>query len=617
MSNYKKALIGAVSVILVSTNSYAGEIGHVPISANHILTYDTHIVELKPIASPAYQVAGLKFLPEITDSEVSWSGNSISNSANKGNNCGGYTLTSCPANGTCSSCPFDRRYKRLISCANGYTKTETGCKASSCSAIGYESSIPDNKICTKISDSGLTCYKDCRAVSCSGYTLNCDTFNVANSASKAACPDCESANAKCSPKLCKVSSCMSGYKIADNGTTCVALDDNCPTNYYKTCETSVIGDPVYTEAKTPCYQCKPKIQTCAQYIAANRTDLTVINSLADLQHALIDNENNFVLTNNLTVTAALNLSGKKIIGQNSVTESPLCSKMSHPKLTVAETITTNDSTVVENIDFINAMTAEGNYDNLIPMIKGGGQFTSVNMSLDPSIYTYEINSYKPLMRVQGTLTLKDVSAAAMNAFDITSNSTLNLQGTISRICNTPEDRGGGFRGGGFLLDKNITINVEKSAKVKVLTPNKTLGFRMFTDWGEGNTVNINGELTFASGKYGAELSVGKGGIININYPITVAELSSNAGTININAATTINAETPESSITAIVIYNTGRLNVNAPVAINNFRVDKYSNAVEAKYVYVNDTMTFNRSNSIKTDTLDITSKGKVIGATKR
>ena len=259
MSNYKKALIGAVSVILVSTNSYAGEIGHVPISANHILTYDTHIVELKPIASPAYQVAGLKFLPEITDSEVSWSGNSISNSANKGNNCGGYTLTSCPANGTCSSCPFDRRYKRLISCANGYTKTETGCKASSCSAIGYESSIPDNKICTKISDSGLTCYKDCRAVSCSGYTLNCDTFNVANSASKAACPDCESANAKCSPKLCKVSSCMSGYKIADNGTTCVALDDNCPTNYYKTCETSVIGDPVYTEAKTPCYQCKPKI----------------------------------------------------------------------------------------------------------------------------------------------------------------------------------------------------------------------------------------------------------------------------------------------------------------------------------------------------------------------
>ena len=616
MFNLKSACLGLFSAILISNLTYADEIGaFASLNNNPHTIYTTQ--GLKPI-SDSYKLAKLQFLPDLKDSENGWAGNNIGSAYNK-NDCSAYPLKSCPLGATCVKCPFAKKYK-LTSCRSGWKISGNTCVAASCSALNssYLSTVPDNKICSKINEGGLTCFKECRNISCNDYKINCDNgVSGANITSSALCPDCQNANAKCSPKLCKITACATNYKTNADNTACVEKSDVCPNNYFKTCETSIVGEPEYTERGTACYQCKPQIQTCAQYIAANRTDLTVINSLADLQHALIDNKNNFVLTNNLTITAALNLSGKKIIGQNSVMESPLCSKMSQPKLTVAETITTNDSTVVENIDFINAMTAEGNYDNLIPMIKGGGKFTSVNMSLDPSIYTYEINQYNPLMRIQGTLTLKDVSATAVNAFDITSNSTLNLQGTITRICNTPEDRGGGLRGDGFLLDKNITINVEKSAKVKVLTPNKTPGFRMFTDWGEGNTVNINGELTFASGKYGAELSVSKGGVLNINYPITVAELSSNSGTININAATTINAETPESSITAIVIYNTGRLNVNAPVAINNFRADQYSNAVEAKYIYVNNTMTFNRSNYIKTDTLDITSKGKVIGATKR
>lgn len=346
--------------------------------------------------------------------------------------------------------------------------------------------------------------------------------------------------------------------------------------------------------------------------------MTVINSFEDLQHALIDNKNNFALTNNLSVTAGINLSGKTIIGQNSVLESPLCTKMSSPKLTITETITTNDSTIVENLDFINAMPQEGNYDNFIPMINGGGKFTSVKMTLDPSLYVYEINSYKPFITAQGVLTLKDVTAIAAHAFNIKSYTTVNLQGTINRICNTPKTHGAGISVG-FHIDKenNIKVNIDPSATVTMSTPNNTMGFRMFDDWGSNNTININGKINFASSQYGAELIVGKAGIININHPISVAALSNNSGTININAATTINAETPESSIVAIVISNTGRLNVNAPVTINNFRADTYSNAVSAEYIYLNDTMTFNRKNFIKTKTLNITSKGRVIGATKR
>ncbi len=216
----------------------------------------THIAELKPIPN-SYQLAKATFLPEATD-DFGFSGSSLENGHNQGDNCSGYELTSCPVHGSCSSCPFDRRYQRLISCSNGYTKTGNRCKASSCSTIGYLTEIPANKICTKHNEDDLTCYKDCKTVSCSGYTLNCDTFNVANSSGKTMCPDCESANANCSPKLCKLTSCIDGYKISESGTTCVALDDNCPDGYFKSCDTGTMGDPEYTEKGSACYQCKPK-----------------------------------------------------------------------------------------------------------------------------------------------------------------------------------------------------------------------------------------------------------------------------------------------------------------------------------------------------------------------
>lgn len=324
MSSLKKALLWAVSVIFVATTSYAGEIGHIPISSNtHTFP---HIAELKP-APDSYQLAKMTFLPELTDSETGWGGNSISNSANKGDNCRGYALTSCPANATCSSCPFDRRYKKLISCPSGYTKTETGCKASSCQAIGYRSDIPVNNICTKFNDSGLTCYKDCRSVSCSGYSLNCDTFNIANSSAKATCPDCENANANCSPKLCKVSSCMSGYKIADNGTTCVPLDDNCPTNYYKSCETGTQGDPKYTEKGTACWQCKPpEVQCEAPYYRNSENKCVLWDGVAALARTcseLITTTKNGNITGNILVWGTINCqeneitlaAGQKLVGR--------------------------------------------------------------------------------------------------------------------------------------------------------------------------------------------------------------------------------------------------------------------------------------------------------------
>ena len=223
----------------------------------------THILGLKPIPD-SYHLAKATFLPEFQDKEIGWAGNEITDSANQGGQCGGYELTVCPAHGNCSSCPFDRRYKRLTGCTDGYTIKANSCQASSCSVLGYQADIPANNICSKITEGSLTCYKDCKPVSCSAYPLNCDTFNIANSSGKAMCPDCESNTADCSPKLCKVSSCMDGFKIADNGTTCMALDDTCPNGYFKSCETGTQGEPELTEKGTPCYQCKPKEPACPE-----------------------------------------------------------------------------------------------------------------------------------------------------------------------------------------------------------------------------------------------------------------------------------------------------------------------------------------------------------------
>ncbi len=256
MSILRKALLAAAFGIMISFSAYAGASGHITAFSppSDLTLYP------ESIAAPGYQTAGLKFLPEMQDSEVSWSGREFPDDHNRGNNCSGYELSTCPAHASCLSCPFDRNLKKLVSCASGYTQSSNSCTAGSCEAIGYKSEIPANHICNVVTEGRINCYSNCTGVSCSGYSLNCDAFNVANSTGKTTCPDCSSSSANCSPKLCKVSGCADGYKIADNGTTCIALDDTCPDGYFKQCDTGVQGKMLYTEAGAGCYQCKPAAQ---------------------------------------------------------------------------------------------------------------------------------------------------------------------------------------------------------------------------------------------------------------------------------------------------------------------------------------------------------------------
>lgn len=120
---------------------------------------------------------------------------------------------------------------------------------------------------------------------------------------------------------------MSGYKIADNGTTCAPLDDNCPINYYKTCETGTQGDPKYTELGTACWQCKPPEVQCEAPYYRNAENKCVlwdgVAALAKTCSELVTTTKNGNITGNILVWGTLNCqeneitlaAGQKLVGR--------------------------------------------------------------------------------------------------------------------------------------------------------------------------------------------------------------------------------------------------------------------------------------------------------------
>ncbi len=211
----------------------------------------------------SYKLAGIYFLPELIKQDLEYNTGLVNKDMNK-NNCKGYGLTKCPTGGFCSKCPNDAKKLKLDSCNPelAYKKSGDTCIKKTCPELNssYKTSVPLGQICTKFTEKTLTCYKSCRNVQCSGYSLNCSN-KPANVSSMAKCPDCTSATANCSDNSCKISACNTNYKLNASGTGCILKDDTCPEGYYKSCETGTTGSPQYTEMGTACYQCKP-VNSC-------------------------------------------------------------------------------------------------------------------------------------------------------------------------------------------------------------------------------------------------------------------------------------------------------------------------------------------------------------------
>lgn len=103
--------------------------------------------------------------------------------------CSGYSLSSCPSNGNCStctavtsSCSRSTKYK-LDSCKSGYTKSGNSCKAAA---------------------------PTCTVQSCSGYSLS-------SCPSNGNCSTCTAVTSSCSKSTkYKLTSCKSGYTMSGN-----------------------------------------------------------------------------------------------------------------------------------------------------------------------------------------------------------------------------------------------------------------------------------------------------------------------------------------------------------------------------------------------------------------
>lgn len=254
--SYRQVLVaGFISAAVFVSNALAYP---------HDITSPSHNLftpELKP-APHSFQTARSTFLPETYEDLGLSEFKRSKYDYNQGDTCSAYLLTSCPANGRCSICPFNAKKFRLVSCNTGFSKTDNACIPNSCAAANasYTDTIPADYICSKILTYNLTCYHNCRPVNCNDYPLSCSA-TVPNSVSLIPCPDCSEATAKCSVSKCKISKCLDGYKVSENGRECIPLDDTCPNGYYKDCQTGTTGEPQFTEKGTACYKCQAR--TCA------------------------------------------------------------------------------------------------------------------------------------------------------------------------------------------------------------------------------------------------------------------------------------------------------------------------------------------------------------------
>ena len=547
----------------------------------------------------SFQLAKATFLPDTKD-DLGFSGRDAASSGyGQGDVCKDYPLSQCPANGTCSSCVTNFNRKKLTGCKSGYKISGNACVPSTCATLnsGYAASMPSNSVCIKVSQYGLTCYSNCRNISCGSYPVNCpaemtgDSY-TANGITYQSCPDCPASTSSssttvysCTTRKCKITSCPSTQKLNSAGTACINKDDTCPTNYYKSCETGTQGDPKYTELGTACYQCKPKEpETCKAYVedVFKNSNYTFIGSMSDLQHALIDNKNNFVIVNDFTLTADIDLSGKTMMGAAEIAAaSPLCAKKQ--KITTTHQITTNNSTEFKKLIFANKLDENSSFDynsqkDRPAMITGGGTMRDIELVYNPRQTSvgsdgtkyYSSNYYFPHLKAKGTLNLYNIKSTGMRNLYTTGTSTLNIKGYVDIVYDATDGSGEAIA-----LSGTPTINIESGGTLSYKGPGAFMESDSLTNERLNSfTIKINGSTNYQPSRtYGNYIYVFSKGTIDINSPQTIkgSVRVPEGSTLNINAKTIFEAINPGSTEQAINSEYRSYININAPVYFNNFK----------------------------------------------
>lgn len=543
--------------------------------------------------------AKITFLPDMGDDLGFSDRGTIDKNYNQGSNCNAYSLTSCPTNATCKKCPFGKKYI-ITGCSLYYKPINNTCQISDCRAFGsgYITSVPTNNVCTDKKTTGtLSCYNGCRSSNCSGYNVDCATAStLANVTQTETCPDCKDSNlSNCTTKMCKITQCGNNMKVNANQTACIEKDDTCPNNYFKSCSTGTMGDPQYTERGSACWQCKPNIQTCAQYVESYFPGYNRIASAADLQHALIDGKNDLVVVSNFTLTTDIDLSGKTVMGANEIASaSPLCA--TSPKITVQgpAQIKTNNNTEFKKLHFVNKIETKGKC-YWTEMMTGGGTFRDVEFTFNGerktsssgSIY-YTNNWNTPHFAVRGIANFYNVKSKGMKHFTVESGSTLNIKGKLEVNKETTDNSISGSVIA--VAGTKPVVNIESSASLSYTGASSLFDY----DGGVGDcmlsgdqkfgreaVLNINGNVVhnLPSTEYSPHTIEWWYGTVNINTPLTVhGALYTNGSTVNINAATTVSKPTAWA-----VLTDNGVLNINAPLTIKGYKA-----ITNLDYPYAND-----------------------------
>lgn len=218
------------------------------------------------ICSPLSALAAAHFLPNYEDHLASFKDVKLDFVNQNSQQCPGYDLDNCPSHAVCNRCAFQKKFF-IASCLNGYkiNSDKSACLAKSCSEINstYSPSIPAENNCASHLITDISCYSECRAVSCSAYTLtSCPSNAVCIS-----CPDCDTTDtraANCSAPKLKVATCTSSaQKVNTSATACIDKDDTCPTGYFKSCNSGIDGNytSTFTELGSECFRCKAR--TCS------------------------------------------------------------------------------------------------------------------------------------------------------------------------------------------------------------------------------------------------------------------------------------------------------------------------------------------------------------------
>lgn len=449
---------------------------------------------------------------------------------------------------------------------------------------------------------GNTCVNVCDPNPCSsGYCL--DEGNHSYSCVECLNDDHCSADKKCSGNVCvdvcTGNNCTQQSKLCSsngnhgylcygctsdaacaNDEFCDTTTKTCRTLCPDSCEGNLICEIIGAhEAKCSCqtdedcpegYTCDQETKQCvaadcAGMLLASRDDVAVAIDAASFSTAMSSGKNIIAVTENLTVSSAISLGSKKLVGPKYFSDIPVCKETNTPTLTASAPATISNGEI-STIDLKFTFN-----DSSKSAVSGAGTITDATIS---SLLAKNVVDATGNITLAGSVTLKSGQGDGNGYVDqgvlATTSGSVEIKGTTT--LSGKADRG-------LQIGNRATVTVASGGTLVFNIPNVFIGI----DIDDHATFTANGPVKFeavASSAVGY-IAIGAPTITlnaNGNYIKTsYTGFNATAGSININGSTTIECfrSSTSSSCTAIDSHETYSSSVNstiinAPVTLINF-----------------------------------------------